>query len=46
MTKGEEAARVFERLVASADILITNIRGGALEKLGLQYEQDRPLRAG
>lgn len=41
MTKGEAARDVLARLIASADILITNIRGAALAKLGLEYEQVR-----
>jgi len=41
MTQGEEAAAVLGRLVASSDVLITNIRGAALTKLGLEYEQVR-----
>ena len=44
MTRGEQAQRVLGRLVATADILITNIRGAALEKLGLGYEQMREHR--
>ncbi len=39
MNKGADAREVFGRLVSTADILITNIRGPALGKLGLQYEQ-------
>jgi crotonobetainyl-CoA:carnitine CoA-transferase CaiB-like acyl-CoA transferase len=39
MTKGEAAHAVLGKLIASADILITNIRGAALAKLGLEYEQ-------
>jgi len=39
MTRGEAARDVLGRLVASADVLITNIRGAALEKLGLEYQQ-------
>ena len=38
MTRGRPAQEVLGRLVATADILITNIRGAALEKLGLGYE--------
>lgn len=45
MTKGEEARAVLERLVASADVVITNIRGAALEKLGLGYEAMRAWRS-
>jgi crotonobetainyl-CoA:carnitine CoA-transferase CaiB-like acyl-CoA transferase len=36
--------QVFQRLVATSDILITNIRGPALEKLGIAYEQVREHR--
>ena len=35
------AQETFARLLATADILITNIRGKALAKLGLEYEQVR-----
>jgi crotonobetainyl-CoA:carnitine CoA-transferase CaiB-like acyl-CoA transferase len=44
MRKGAPAQAVLGRLVASADILITNIRGAALAKLGLEYEQMRKYR--
>jgi crotonobetainyl-CoA:carnitine CoA-transferase CaiB-like acyl-CoA transferase len=44
LTKGEEARALLGKLIASADILITNIRGGALQKLGLEYEQVRKDR--
>ncbi len=33
------ARKVFERLAKTTDILITNIRGPALSRLGLSYEQ-------
>jgi crotonobetainyl-CoA:carnitine CoA-transferase CaiB-like acyl-CoA transferase len=39
MTKGEASQAVLGRLVATSDVLITNIRGAALEKLGLGYEE-------
>ena len=39
MTQGAKAAEVLATLVATSDVLITNIRGAALEKLGLGYEQ-------
>jgi crotonobetainyl-CoA:carnitine CoA-transferase CaiB-like acyl-CoA transferase len=39
MTQGEKAREVLGTLVATSDVLITNIRGAALEKLGLGYEQ-------
>ncbi|MBW2295937.1 MAG: CoA transferase [Deltaproteobacteria bacterium] len=39
MTQGAKAAEVLGTLVATSDVLITNIRGAALEKLGLGYEQ-------
>ena len=45
MRRGEPAQAVLGRLVASADILITNIRGAALGKLGLEYEQMRSHRS-
>ena len=35
----EEAAAVFARLVATTDVVITNVREPALSKLGLAYEQ-------
>lgn len=45
LTRGESAHTVLRRLVAESDILITNIRGSALKKLGLEYEtlkKDKP----
>jgi crotonobetainyl-CoA:carnitine CoA-transferase CaiB-like acyl-CoA transferase len=44
LTQGEPARAVLGRLVATTDILITNIRGAALEKLGLEYEAMRTHR--
>jgi crotonobetainyl-CoA:carnitine CoA-transferase CaiB-like acyl-CoA transferase len=44
MTRGEAAREVLGRLIASSDVLITNIRGAALSKLGLEYEQVRGFR--
>ena len=44
LTKGEPARAVLAKLVATADIVITNIRGAALEKLGLGYEQMKAWR--
>jgi crotonobetainyl-CoA:carnitine CoA-transferase CaiB-like acyl-CoA transferase len=44
MARGDSAREVLGRLVASADILITNIRGAALRKLGLEYEQMKAFR--
>jgi len=44
LTQGEAAHVVLGRLVASADVLITNIRGAALSKLGLEYERMRAFR--
>jgi len=38
------AHEVFARLVATTDILITNIRGPALARLGIDYEQVRKHR--
>jgi crotonobetainyl-CoA:carnitine CoA-transferase CaiB-like acyl-CoA transferase len=38
------AKEAFARLVATTDILITNIRGPALSRLGIEYEQVRKLR--
>jgi crotonobetainyl-CoA:carnitine CoA-transferase CaiB-like acyl-CoA transferase len=38
LTKGSPAQAVLGKLVETSDILITNIRGAALEKLGLGYE--------
>jgi crotonobetainyl-CoA:carnitine CoA-transferase CaiB-like acyl-CoA transferase len=39
-----DAQEAFARLVATADVLITNIREPALSKLGLDYEQVRRHR--
>ena len=39
------AAAVFGRLVATSDILITNVRGAAQGKLGLGYESVRQHRS-
>lgn len=44
LARGEPARAVLGRLVASADILITNIRGAALAKLGLEYDRMRAFR--
>jgi len=44
MTRGEAAREVLGRLVASADVVITNIRPAALEKLGLEYETLKAFR--
>ena len=44
LTQGEEARAVLKRLVATADIVITNIRSAALTKLGLDYEAMRAWR--
>jgi crotonobetainyl-CoA:carnitine CoA-transferase CaiB-like acyl-CoA transferase len=44
MTKGASAQAVLGKLVGTADVLITNIRGAALEKLGLGYEEMRRHR--
>ena len=38
------AQEVFARLLATTDILITNIRGPALARLGIEYEQVREHR--
>jgi len=38
MTKGAPAGAVLGKLIETTDIFITNIRGDALEKLGLGYE--------
>ncbi|QDX80122.1 hypothetical protein B9N43_01930 [Denitratisoma sp. DHT3] len=35
----EEAQKVFAKIAATADVLVTNIREPALSKLGLAYEQ-------
>ena len=35
----EAAQRVFQRLLATADVLITNVREPALSRLGLSYER-------
>jgi crotonobetainyl-CoA:carnitine CoA-transferase CaiB-like acyl-CoA transferase len=39
-----DAQEAFARLVATADVLVTNIREPALSKLGLDYEQVRRHR--
>jgi len=39
------AQEVFARLLKTTDVLITNIRGPALEKLGIGYEQVKQHRA-
>jgi len=44
MNQGERARDVLGRLVASADIVITNIRPAALEKLGLTYTDLKAFR--
>jgi crotonobetainyl-CoA:carnitine CoA-transferase CaiB-like acyl-CoA transferase len=44
MTKGAQAQTVLGKLVETTDIFITNIRGDALEKLGLGYEAMRAHR--
>jgi crotonobetainyl-CoA:carnitine CoA-transferase CaiB-like acyl-CoA transferase len=38
------AQEAFARLVATTDVLITNIRGPALSRLGIEYEQVCELR--
>jgi crotonobetainyl-CoA:carnitine CoA-transferase CaiB-like acyl-CoA transferase len=38
------AQEAFARLLKTTDVLITNIRGPALEKLGIEYEQVRKHR--
>ena len=40
-----EAQDVFARLVATTDILITNVREPALSKLGMNYEQTKACKA-
>ena len=44
MTRGAKAREVLGKLVETADVLITNIRGEALEKLGLGYDAMRAHR--
>jgi crotonobetainyl-CoA:carnitine CoA-transferase CaiB-like acyl-CoA transferase len=41
--KSDEGRRVVEDLVRSADVMIENFRAGALDKLGLGYEQVRKI---
>ncbi|MDV6285835.1 CaiB/BaiF CoA-transferase family protein [Rhodococcus jostii] len=41
--KHPDAATALEPLVASADVLLENYRGGALERLGLGYEAVRRI---
>ena len=38
------AREVFARLVRTADVLVTNVRGPALRQLGIDYEQVRAQR--
>jgi len=40
----DEARPVFERLLATTDVLITNVREPALSRLGLAYEQVKAHR--
>jgi crotonobetainyl-CoA:carnitine CoA-transferase CaiB-like acyl-CoA transferase len=44
MTQGGKAQDVLGKLVETSDVLITNIRGSALEKLGLSYDKMRKHR--
>ncbi len=44
LTQGAPAQAVLGKLVETADILITNIRGAALEKLGLGYDEMKKHR--
>ena len=44
LNQGEEARAILARLVSTADVVITNIRGPALAKLGLEYEAMRAWR--
>ncbi len=44
MTQGGRAQDVLGKLVETSDVLITNIRGSALEKLGLSYDAMRKHR--
>jgi crotonobetainyl-CoA:carnitine CoA-transferase CaiB-like acyl-CoA transferase len=44
MTQGSKAKDVLGKLVETSDVLITNIRGSALEKLGLSYDEMRKHR--
>jgi len=40
----EDAGAIFKRLVATADVIITNVREPALSRLGQSYEQVREHR--
>jgi len=42
--KVPDAIEVVRRLVQSADVLVENFRPGAMERLGLGYEQLKPLK--
>jgi crotonobetainyl-CoA:carnitine CoA-transferase CaiB-like acyl-CoA transferase len=41
--KAPEGRTILERLVERADILVQSLRAGAIEELGLGWEQARPL---
>lgn len=41
--KNPEAVSIVKRLIATADILVENFRGGVSDRLGIGYEDLRPL---
>ena len=43
--KKHEAVEVVRRLVPSIDVVVENFRPGAMERMGLGYEDLKPLRA-
>ncbi|KAB8192251.1 CoA transferase [Nonomuraea phyllanthi] len=44
--KSEAGAAAFRRLVAGADVLVENLRPGAMRRLGLGFDDLRPLNPG
>ena len=44
--KSDEGRAVFRRLATHADVVIQNFRPGVAERLGISYEQLRPLNEG
>lgn len=44
--KSPDGVEVFHRLIANADVFVTNVRVEALKKIGLSYEQLKPQYPG
>lgn len=44
--KSPDGVEVFHRLIAKADVFVTNVRVEALKKIGLSYEQLKPQYPG